>query len=135
MAVSRGEILRRGLRNACPNCGRKTLFRAGRWFEPNRVCPHCGMEFERGDGFFLGAMTLNYGLAVFGAVAPLLLLGTVGVVSFGVALTLAVLCGLTLPIALYRPTRSWWLMCYFFILPQQLPVNQTAPDPDDDDNL
>lgn len=134
MSVSRGEILRRGLRQRCPNCGRNTLFQPGRWLTPNRVCPHCGMEFERGEGFFLGAMTINYGVAVFGAVVPLLLLGTYEVVSFRTALAAAIVCGIALPILLYRPARSWWLMCYFYFLPQQLPENQPDPEPDEDDN-
>lgn len=134
MPVSQRQILSRGLRNCCPNCGRKTLFQPGRLLKPNHVCPNCGMEFERGEGFFLGGMTLNYSVAVFGAVLPLVLLGTRGVIPLRPAVALAVLCGIGLPIALYRPTRSWWLMCYFYFLPQQLPANQPDPDAEDDDN-
>lgn len=92
------------------------------------------MEFARGDGFFLGAMTINYGVAVFGAVVPLLLLGGYGVIQFGTALVLAGVCGVGLPFALYRSSRSWWLACYFYFLPQQLPANHPDPDPEEDDN-
>jgi hypothetical protein len=30
----------------------------------NEVCPVCGLKFERGPGYFLGAMYFSYALAI-----------------------------------------------------------------------
>jgi len=30
----------------------------------NEHCPHCGLRFEREQGYFLGAMYISYGLAL-----------------------------------------------------------------------
>jgi hypothetical protein len=40
-----------------------------RWFTMAKRCPRCGLAFERGEGFWLGAMAINLGVteAVFGA--------------------------------------------------------------------
>ena len=46
MTVSRLQVVSRGLRNRCPNCGGATLFRKGAWFQLNKSCPSCGLQFE-----------------------------------------------------------------------------------------
>ncbi len=33
MKVTRGQIIARGLTNRCPNCGGRTLFKAGTFFK------------------------------------------------------------------------------------------------------
>jgi uncharacterized protein (DUF983 family) len=57
----------RGLTRRCPRCGLGGLFT--RWFTMAKRCPRCGLAFERGEGFWLGAMAINLGVteAVFGA--------------------------------------------------------------------
>jgi len=67
MKITRGQILWRGLTHRCPNCGEKTLFKPGAWFELNPDCPRCGLKIERDEGFFLGSMSLNYGATVWGS--------------------------------------------------------------------
>ena len=54
-------ILMRGLTRRCPWCGGGKLFR--RWFVMTERCPRCGFRLDQGDGAFLGAMALNYGVA------------------------------------------------------------------------
>ena len=56
------RALVRGLTKRCPRCGQRKLFSA--WFTLARVCPRCGLEFEREEGGFLGAIVLNYTAAV-----------------------------------------------------------------------
>ena len=34
-------------------------------FQLNKCCPACGLKFERDEGFFLGSMSLNYGVTIF----------------------------------------------------------------------
>ena len=55
--------LLRGLVRACPRCGnRKGLFTS--WFRMRPDCPRCGTCFEREEGFFLGAYTINLGFTM-----------------------------------------------------------------------
>jgi uncharacterized protein (DUF983 family) len=60
-------VLVRGLLRRCPRCGRGALFDG--WFRLAERCPRCGLAFERGEGYWLGAMAINLGVteAVFGA--------------------------------------------------------------------
>lgn len=129
--VTKRKILRRGLRNRCPNCGGKTLFKRG--LSMNLNCPRCGMTFERGEGFFLGSMSLNYGVTVFVFLLPLLILGLAGALSLKVTLALALAAALVIPIAFYRCSRSWWLMIYFYFLPHELPANRSGAAPHEDE--
>ena len=55
---SGARVLLRGLARRCPRCGADRLFRG--WFHLRERCPRCGLRFERQEGGFLGALTLNY---------------------------------------------------------------------------
>jgi len=56
------RAIARGLTKRCPRCGQRSLF--SRWFTLASVCPRCGLQFEREEGGFLGAIALNYTAAV-----------------------------------------------------------------------
>ena len=135
MKVTRGQILARGLTNRCPNCGGRTLFRPDRLFEVNPACPRCGLKFERDEGFFLGSMSLNYGVTLVGFLAPVLLLAYYHVIGLTLAIVLAGVGSIGFPLLFYRSSRSWWLMNYYFFFPQQLPANQRAAMEGDDENI
>jgi uncharacterized protein (DUF983 family) len=135
MNVTRGQIIARGLTNRCPNCGGKTLFNEpGKPLRMSRSCGGCGMPLERDEGSFLGAVSLNYGITVVIFLLPVLLLYFAGVLSGMTASIVALVGGIVVPILLYRPTRSWWLMNYYLVLPQHLPANQRELAPDEDEN-
>lgn len=129
LKVTRGQIVSRGLTNCCPNCGAHALFKKGTLFAFNRQCPECGLVLERDEGSFLGAMSLNYGVTIVLFLVPVLLLYLADVFS---GLTAAIVAGvgaIGIPILFYRSSRSWWLMNYYFFLPQHLPANKgTAVD-------
>ena len=57
MKVTRIQIIARGLTNRCPNCGARTLFKAGSLFQVNKQCSACGVTIERDndEGFYLGS--------------------------------------------------------------------------------
>lgn len=124
MKVTQGQIIARGLTNCCPNCGGKTLFKDGTLFELNKVCPSCGLKIVQEDGFFLGAMSLNYGVTLVCFLAPIGILWYKGVLGDTVAIVLALVAALVVPILLYRASRSWQLMLYYFFLPQHLLANR-----------
>jgi uncharacterized protein (DUF983 family) len=128
MKVTRGQIITRGLSNRCPNCGGRTLFKAGTFFETNKECPQCGFKIERDEGFFLGSMSLNFGVTLVGFLTPVMLLAYENVIGTTFAIVLAGAGSLLFPALFYRSSRSWWLMNYYFFLPQHLPANRAAAE-------
>ena len=128
MRVTRLQVAARGLLNQCPNCGGSTLFRRGSWFDVNRDCPECGFRIERDDGFFIGSMSLNYGVTLVCFLTPVMLLAYKGVIGTTTAIVLAGAGSIGFPVAFYRSSRSWWLMQYYLFFPLQLPANKGAPN-------
>jgi len=122
MKVNRGDILVRGLANRCPNCGGRRLFRSA--FQLHPACPDCGLDLERGEGFFLGSMSLNYGMTLFLCLLPILLLWVFGILPGTVATAAVIVGAIAFPVLFYRSSRSWWLAIYFAVLPQELPANR-----------
>jgi uncharacterized protein (DUF983 family) len=50
----------RGLRLLCPKCGEGRLFTG--WFAMAPSCPSCGLDFLREQGYYVGAIYINYGI-------------------------------------------------------------------------
>ena len=108
-------LLRRGLRQRCPVCGRGKIF-AG-IFKTYERCPVCGFVFEREPGYYTGAMAVNL-------VVSELLIVIIAVplaASQVVPVTYLIILGCTIPILLpllfYRPTKSLWMSFDHFIHP------------------
>jgi len=133
--VTRGQLIVRGLTNCCPNCGAHKLFKPGTLFELNAECPDCGLKIERDEGFFLGSMSLNYGVTLIGFLLPVLILFLTGVIGGVTAAVLAGIGALVFPMAFYRSSRSWWLMSYYYFLPHHLPANRGELAAGQDENL
>ncbi|HEX9781758.1 MAG TPA: DUF983 domain-containing protein [Opitutaceae bacterium] len=133
MKVSREQVLWRGLRNRCPNCGESGLFE--RAFSLHKACPKCGLEFERGEGFFLGSMSINYGVTIVVFLLPVLIFGLTGVLSPEWAVGLAIAGTILFPVLFYRSSRSLWLMAFYLFLPHHLPANRRDLDGGEDDNV
>lgn len=134
MKVTRVQIIGRGLTNRCPNCNGRTLFKPGALFEINRECGICGLKIERDEGFFLGSLSLNYGVTVICFLLPVLLLWLTQVLNGTTAAVLAGIGAIGFPMLFYRSSRSWWLMSYYYFLPDHLPVNRSAPAAGEDEN-
>ena len=132
--VTRVQIVGRGLLNRCPNCGGKTLFRKGSLFELNKECPTCGLKIERDEGFFLGSMSLNYGVTIVVFLTPVMLLAYWGRIGTTLAIVLAGIGSIGFPMLFYRASRSWWLMQYYLFFPGHLPANRAQPVPFEDEN-
>lgn len=137
MNVTRIQIVRRGLTHCCPNCGARTLFKPGTLFQINRDCPACGFRFERDndEGFFLGSMSLNYGVTLVCFLLPVLLLAFNKVIGVTTAIVLACAGAILFPALFYRSSRSWWLMNYYFFFPHHLPANGGKGREGEDDNV
>jgi uncharacterized protein (DUF983 family) len=131
--VSRLQIVVRGLTNRCPNCGGRTLFQEGSLFRVNPSCTRCGLSIERDEGSFMGSMSLNYGVTLVVFLTPLAILAWLGKIGITTAIVLAGVGSIAIPALLYRPSRSWWLMNYYFFVPHHLPANQRPVAQDEDD--
>jgi uncharacterized protein (DUF983 family) len=137
MNVTRGQIITRGLTNCCPNCGAHTLFKTGTLFRINQRCPACGFQFERDndEGFFLGSMSLNYGVTLICFLLPVMLLAYFKVIGVTPAVVVAVVGAFVFPMIFYRSSRSWWLMQYYFFFPHHLPANGGKGRAGEDENV
>ena len=89
------------------------------------------MTLERGDGYYLGPLCINYGFVAFGFVAPVLLLGlSIEALAFKITLAIALVGAVFLPLAFYRTSWSLWLTIYYICLPGELHANHSE-DSDD----
>ena len=69
MTTNHRMELRSILHQRCPECGEGAIFSS--LFRMNSTCPHCGLKYERGPGYFTGAMYFSYGMGI-----PIILIGT-----------------------------------------------------------
>ena len=120
------RLLMRGLCLRCPRCGARSLFRT--WFSMHARCFVCQLRFEREQGYFLGAMYINYGVTVVLALIGSFTLEWWITVSLAQQLTLWVgFCAL-FPVVFFRHSRGLWLgFDYIFD-----PVEDEAPEDSDD---
>lgn len=115
-SVSTWGFLARGLRKRCPRCGAGGLFSSR--FALRRNCPRCALRFEREEGGFLGAMVLNFAVAVglwlaaFGVGLAL----TVPDVPVAPLLGMSVLVLVLVPLWFYPRSKTLWAAVEFMVL-------------------
>ena len=101
------RLLVRGLWLRCPRCAARSLFRT--WFTMYELCSVCQLRFEREQGYFLGAMYINYGVTVGLALSGSFALEWCTTVSLAQQLLLWVeFCSL-FPVVFFRHSRGLWL--------------------------
>ncbi len=109
------KYLLRAWRLQCPRCGTRSLYRRG--LAMHEHCRYCNLKFEREQGYFLGAMYLNYGFTVMLVLVGYFLLEWLATVSLSVHLVLWTGLSLLLPVLLYRHSRALWLCMDYWINP------------------
>jgi uncharacterized protein (DUF983 family) len=112
--VARAERHALGLR--CPRCGRAPLFRG--WFTMNVVCAVCDLRFERAQGYWVGAIYVNYGVTVLIAVAGCFLLWRYADLSPVGQLLFWVPFVVVFPLWFFRYSRSLWLGLEYGLNPE-----------------
>jgi uncharacterized protein (DUF983 family) len=112
--VLRAERRALGLR--CPRCGRAPLFRG--WFTMNVVCAVCDLRFERAQGYWVGAIYVNYTVTVGIAVAGCFLLWALADVDPVGQLILWVPFVVAFPLWFFRYSRSLWLGLEYGLNPE-----------------
>ena len=110
------RALGHALRLRCPRCGRAPLFRG--WFAMNTVCAVCDLRFERAQGYWIGAIYVNYGVTVSIAVTGFFLLRALAGWETAAQLALWVPFVILFPLWFFRYSRSLWLALEFAMNPE-----------------
>src|SRR5215468_12606453 len=116
-----------GLCLRCPRCGARSLFRT--WFTMHERCAVCHLRFEREQGYFLGAMYINYGGTV-----VLALLGSFALEywtrpSLTQQLVLWIGFCTVFPVLFFRHSRGMWLGFDYIFDPDMAEVPQPRGTP------
>lgn len=108
-------MMLRGSRRHCPRCGNRRIF-ASRTRLKDR-CPTCDLRFEKEEGGFLGAMLLNYLVAVvvwlFGLAFILML--TVPDVPVLPLLGASAVIFVAMPLWFYPRSKGLWAAIEFLV--------------------
>jgi len=90
----------------CPRCGAGEMFDG--LFHMRAECPFCRLKFEREQGFFVGAIYVNYAMTVLIAMPGYFVLD-----GYGATLTQQFLVWggfvVVFPLLFFRHSRSLWL--------------------------
>lgn len=127
MRVTSRQVISRGLQWRCPNCAGPLIFGPRMRLEPK--CPRCALAWDRGNGFFLGAMVWNYGVTVFGLLLWVVLAALRGWISPPLAIGLGLVIALVFPLIFYKWSWVLWLTTYYAVLPNELPANTGEEHP------
>jgi uncharacterized protein (DUF983 family) len=120
------QIVRRAAHWRCPNCGRGRLFRGV--FRMLTHCPECGLSYFPEQGYYVGAMIINY-VATTAVVVAIFLLSllfrdfTTLSTNFKILLWMVFATGLSL--SLVRHSYSFWLGIDFWIKPRKPDILST----------
>ncbi|PYN50558.1 MAG: hypothetical protein DME00_04965 [Candidatus Rokuibacteriota bacterium] len=101
------RALGRAIRLRCPRCGATPLFRG--WFRMAEACALCGLRFERAQGYFVGAIYVNYAATVILAIGGFFLLWAGFGFSTEAQLAVLVPIVVVFPLWFFRYSRSLWL--------------------------
>ena len=110
-----GRIAPRALRLRCPRCGETPLFRG--WFTMELACRLCGLRFERAQGYFVGAIYINYAVTTVIAVGGYFLLWHWLNLSTGAQFAIWVPFLVVFPLWFFRWSRSLWLGLEYLVDP------------------
>jgi uncharacterized protein (DUF983 family) len=113
-------IVRRATRWRCPNCGRGQLFRGVFRMLPS--CPECGLSYFPEQGYYVGAMIINYAATTAVVVAIFLLsllFPDFTALSTNSKILLWMAFAIVLSLLFVRHSYSFWLGIDFWIKPRQ----------------
>ncbi len=111
------SMLDHGLRLRCPRCGVGRLY--SKPFKMNEHCAHCALKFEREQGYFIGAIYINYAATVGIAVPGFFLLDTFTNITINQQLALWVPFAVIFPLLFFHHSRSLWLVMDHFFNPAE----------------
>jgi uncharacterized protein (DUF983 family) len=109
------RILGNGLRLRCPRCGVGRLY--AKPFRMYAKCPHCNLTFEREQGYFIGAIYINYAATVAIAVPGFFLLNIFTDMTIDQQLAVWVPFAIIFPLLFFHHSRSLWLVLDHYFNP------------------
>lgn len=121
-----GQRFRRGLTLRCPRCGADGI--GAGLLELAERCPACSWQFEREEGYWLGAMVVLF-VVVETLFALLLLIGIATTwpdVPWTALLVAGLLLNGTLPFLLHAWSRATWLGLHTAVVPAELTQDDAA---------
>jgi hypothetical protein len=83
-------------------------------------CEECGLRFDRGPGYYLGSIYINYGLTALIVTAGYLALFFTDTLEPGARLALLGGFCVLFPLRFFRYARSLWLALDLYFDPSQL---------------
>ncbi|MBI2211160.1 MAG: DUF983 domain-containing protein [Deltaproteobacteria bacterium] len=89
-------------------------------------CPQCRLKFEREQGFFVGAIYLNYGATVAVAVPGFFILNYFTEISVLQQLLLWGAFAAVFPLFFFRYSRSLWLSLVYIFVPDETPSHRVV---------
>lgn len=100
------RVALRCLRLRCPVCGDSLIIRSP--FKIRHHCPKCGALYQREDGFFVGALTINV-ITTELIILVLYFASMLLVSDFQLMLAILFAVGLLFPLLFYHHSWSIWL--------------------------
>src|SRR5918912_3092140 len=110
-----GQLLSRAIRLRCPRCGAAGVF-AG-LFAMRPQCLSCKLQFEREQGYFLGAIYINYAVTVTAMLAGFFGLESIARLSLAHQIILWCGFGAVFPLLFFRYSKSLWLCIDYLFNP------------------
>ena len=80
-------------------------------------CPNCNLKYEREQGYFVGAIYINYAVTVLIAMPGFFVLDHYFDLSLASLLTIWLSFCVLFPILFFRHSRSLWLSLDYFFNP------------------
>jgi uncharacterized protein (DUF983 family) len=117
-----------GVRLKCPRCGVGALYR--RPFSMHGTCPHCGLKLEREQGYFVGAIYINYAATVLIAVPGFFILDVFTSMTLHQQLALWVPFAVVFPLVFFHHSRSLWLALDHLLNPAKSVYSVPPKKPD-----
>ena len=116
-------LLRRALGLRCPACGGEGLY--ARPFVMRERCGHCGFVYETEQGFFLGAIYVNYAVTACLGLGAALLAEWLYSVSLVGQLAVAIPLMLLVPVLFFHHARSLWLALNVLVVGHERPAGDS----------
>ena len=117
-----GKIIRWALRLRCPRCGAAPLFRG--FFSMYPECLSCRLMFEREQGYFVGAIYINYAATAIITITGYVWLDYLVNLSLAKQLIVWIAFGICFPLFFFRYARSLWLSIDYIFDPENGPKDR-----------
>jgi len=108
-------MLDHGLHLRGPRCGEGSLH--GKPFKMHEYCAICALKFEREQGYFIGAIYINYNATVAVPVPGFFLRDAFANLTINQQLALWIPFAVIFPLLFFHHSRSLWLVLDHFFNP------------------